>query len=77
MPFWVGEGAEGPLPDEPDDGDTVVLVGTVELLKGAIEIPDAPESLPSPPPRCSALALKSVLETGGGTYEPPGALMQT
>lgn len=67
MPFCVGEGATGPLPDEPDDGETVALVGTVELLKGAVELPDAPMSLPSPPPRCSALAFESVFETGGGT----------
>lgn len=31
MPFCVGEGAVDPLPDETDAGDTVVLVGTVEL----------------------------------------------
>lgn len=67
MPFCVGEGAADPLPDDPDDGDPVMLVGTVELLKGAVELLSAPVSLPSPPPRCSAPALESVFETGGGT----------
>ena len=67
MPFWVVEGATGLLPDEPDDGETVALVGIVELLKGAVELPDAPVSLPSPPARCSVLAFESLFETGGGT----------
>ena len=31
MPFWVGEGAAGLLPDEPDGCDDKVLVGVVEL----------------------------------------------
>lgn len=67
MPFCVGEGAADPLPDEPDDGDTTVLVGRVELLKGAVGLLGAPVSLPSPPPRCSALAFEFVFEKGGGT----------
>ncbi len=66
MPFCVGEGAAGPLLDEFDDGSAVVLVGRVELLKGAILL-DAPASLSSPPSRCSALAFRRVFETGGGT----------
>ncbi len=65
MPFCVGEGAADPLLDGFDDGDAVELVGRVELLKGAVLL-DAPVSLSSPP-RCSALAFRSVFETGGGT----------
>lgn len=67
MPTCVGDGAADPPPDEPDDGDVAVLVGTVELLKGAVELLDTPVSLPSPPPRCSALAFWAVFERGGGT----------
>ena len=67
MPFCVGDGTAAPLPDELDDGDTVVLVVIVELLKGAVELLDTPVSLPSPPPRWSALAFDAVFETGGGT----------
>ena len=67
MPFCVGEGAADPLLDELDDGDVVMLVGRVELLKGAGGLLDAPVSLSSPPSRCSALAFRSVFETGGGT----------
>ena len=32
MPFCVGDGAAGPLPDKPDGGDVEVLVCVVELL---------------------------------------------
>lgn len=31
MPFWIGDGAAGPLPDEPEGGDGVVFVGVVEF----------------------------------------------
>lgn len=51
MPFWVGDGAAESLPDDPDDGDAVVLVRTVESLKGPDEALKMPISLPPPPSR--------------------------
>ena len=67
MPFCVGEGAAEALPEAlPDafEGDEdAVLVGVVELRKGAVVLVDAPVSLP---PRCSAPAFVDVFDTGGG-----------
>ena len=78
MPFCVSDGAAGPPPPGvPGDGDDVMLVGAVELLKGAVELLDPPVLLPSPLPRSSALVFVFVFGMGGGMYEPPGALMQT
>lgn len=72
MPFCIGDGAAEPVPDEPEDGDSVALVGDVELLKGAFELLDrvellnAPVSLSFPPPCCCTLAFVAATETGGG-----------
>ena len=77
MPFCVGDGAAGPAPPGvPGTGDDVVLVGVVELLKGALELFDPLVLLPSPPPCSNALVFVFAFLMGGGMYEPPGALMQ-
>ena len=77
MPFCVGDGAAGSPPaGVPGNEDDVVLVGVVELLKGAVELFDPIVLLPSPPPRSRALAFVIAFGMGGGVYEPPGALMQ-
>ena len=68
----------GALPDEAAaDGDDNVVVAAVELLSGMVELLITPVSLPSLPSRCRAAAFRVELEIGGGTYEPPGALVQT
>ena len=69
MPVCVGDGA-GPelLPVEPDAGDDAVLVGAVELRKGAVELlldPDVVFPL-LVPPGCCALALPAVRNVVGG-----------
>ena len=72
MPFCTGDGAAEPVPDEPEDGERVALVGDVELLKGAFELLDrvellnAPVLLPFSPPCCCTLAFVAEIETGGG-----------
>ena len=77
LPFCVGDGAAGPPPPGvPGNGDDVVLVGTVELLKGADELFDPTVLLILPPPFPSALVFVFAFRMGGGMYEPPGALMQ-
>ena len=63
MPFWVGDGALGLLPNEPDSCDTEVLVGVVELRKGAVELLDV--SVPFPP-GCWAVALVDGFIMRGG-----------
>ena len=63
MPFCVGDGATDALLDELEGDEDAVLIGAVELRKGAVVLLDAPVSLP---PRCSALALVDVFDTGGG-----------
>ena len=74
MPFCVGDGAAGPPPPGvPRNGDDVVLIGVVELLKGVVELFDLTMLLPSPP---CALVFVFAFGTGGGMYEPAGALMQ-
>lgn len=62
MPFCVGDGAEDSLPDEPDGGESVVLVGTVELVKGAVELLGGVVPLPY----CCAFALVDAFDTRGG-----------
>ena len=72
MPFCIGDGAADPVPDEPENGDSVVLVGDVVLLKGAsellgrVELLNAPVSPPFSPPCCCTLAFVAATETGGG-----------
>lgn len=66
MPFCVGDGAVDPATAEfeEEDDDVVVLVGVVELLKGAVKLLDATVPLP---PACCPPALIGAIDTLGGT----------
>ena len=77
MSFCGGVGAAGPPPPGVlGNGDDVVLVGVVELLKGAVELFDTTVLLPSPPPYYSALVFVTAFGMRDGMYEPPGTVMQ-